>query len=181
MYPSNQSDLGDDLDDRDSLYWEEHLGGPDDVDIEAREVEYVFGGLDESFEFEGNSVNNDSDETESHELESGNRERNDQILDWLGSSNLVHPFSNGQGFLVPRGPHVKLEDGSVADLIDWLVAQGFGSGCHVAGFSVVRTRNGTGFEEGLSFSKTVVDSPFMTEYHLHGRINETPFEDDIPF
>lgn len=151
MYLSNHRDLGDDLDDRDFLYWEEHLGGPDDVDIEVREVEYVFGESDESFEFEGNG------------------------------SNLVHPFSNGQGFLVPRGPHVKLEDGSVADLIDWLVAQGFDSGCHVAGFSVVRTRNGTGFEEGLSFSKTVVDSPFMTEYHLQGRINETPFEDDIPF
>lgn len=177
---SSTPDWGCSFDDNDSAYWETYMGGPDDVDIDAY---YDNFEQDDYFEYEETEEaavdNEDANDDEGTTLHV-NAERQKDIVNWLSTSKLARRFKNREGFFVPRGPHVKLKDGEIVDLLDWLFEEGIKGGIAVAGYSVIYNKPGTKFGETLSFFKIVVEAPFARSGNDKNEKNSA-FDDDIPF
>jgi len=167
------------LDDQGPEYWEDYLGGPDESAIES-----YYENLAQDYEDEHHDdpLECDEDESEGQEMEEEENQkpisRKQEIVNWLCESKLARKFRNREGFFVPRGPHVRLKDGSVVDLLDWLFDEGIKGGMAVAGYSVAHSKPGSEYGEKLSFFKIVVDAPFLPR---SGSNKETEFDDDIPF
>ena len=104
--------------------------------------------------------------------------RMEEIVQWLSESKLAIKFRNKEGFFVPKGPHVRLKDGGIVDLLDWLFNEGVKGGATAAGYSVVYSKPGSEYGEKLSFFKIIVDAPFSPASNVEGEIE---FDDDIPF
>lgn len=84
--------------------------------------------------------------------------RMEEIVIWLSESSLIEKFSDKDGFFILRGHHIRLRDGSVVDLFNWLSEEGIKGGIAVAGYSIMHARSDNGI--GLSFVK-IIDAPFM--------------------
>ena len=100
-----------------------------------------------------------------------------EIVEWVAESKLAIKFKSKQGFFIPKGPHVRLQDGSIIDLLSWLFNEGIKGGVSVAGYSIVYTPPDSKYGEKLSFFTIIVDAPFMS---ISKNDNEHGY-DDIPF
>lgn len=85
-----------------------------------------------------------------------------EILRWLATSSLAIPLRHGRGFFVRRGPQVRLADGTLLDVLDWLHAEGFQNGLTLEGYNVAYTAPGGEYAEKLTFFEVqmVCDVPF---------------------
>ena len=172
-------DWGDLFDDQDSEYWENYLSGPDDDQLES-----YYESFDESYGEEdydepvGDPEEEWGDDDMDEEEGEKDASRKEEIVEWLSCSELARPFRSGDGFFIPKGPHVRLKDGSVLDLIDWLFHEGIKGGVAVAGYSVVYSKPGSKYGEKLSFLKIVIDAPFSPK---NESVDIRDLEDDIPF
>lgn len=166
------------FDDLDGSDWANHMGGPDDDEIE-RYYENIAQTYEEEYE-EPLSYCEEDFEKEEMDEETNNESasRMEEIVEWLAESKLARKFRNKEGFFVPKGPHVRLKDGSIVDLMDWLFDEGVKGGAAVAGYSVVYSKPGSEYGEKLSFFKIIVDAPFLP---ISKGEKETEFDDDIPF
>ena len=154
------------------------MGGPDDDEIE-RYYENIDQTYEEEYEEPFIYCEEDVEEEETDEETSNESvSRMEEIVEWLSDSKLARKFGNKEGFFVPKGPHVRLKDGSIVDLLDWLFEEGIKGGTAVAGYSVVYSRSGSEYAEKLSFLKIIVDAPFSPISKVE---EETEFDDDIPF
>ena len=172
-------DWGCSFDDQGPEFWEDYYGGPDDSVIESYYESYVQNYEEEYYEEpleheEENFVRQTMDEEESE----GTVSRTKEIVKWLSESKLARRFRNREGFFVPKGPHVRLKDGSIVDLIEWLLEEGIKGGAAVAGYSIIYSKPGSEYGEKLSFFKIIVDAPFLS---LSKENEETGLDDDIPF
>ncbi len=173
-------DWGESFDDRDGSDWADHMGGPDDDEIERR-YEDMCQAYDEEYEeAASNFLAEDFEENDMDEdAENGPASRIEEIVEWLSDSKLARKFQNKEGFYVLKGPNVRFKDGSVIDLIDWLLEEEIKGGTSVAGYSIVYSQPGSEYGEKLSFFKIIVDAPFEPPSRLNQEDNSG--DDDIPF
>lgn len=173
-YRESSEDWARSFDDMDGADWADYMGGPDDDEIES-----YYEGQEE---FEGpldHVEENFGEEDTSEEANHWSVSRMKEIVEWLADSKLARKFRNREGFFVPKGPCVRLKDGSVVDLLNWLFEEGIKGGVAIAGYSVVYSKPNSGYGEKLSFFTTIVEAPFEPPSKA---IQEMDFEDDdIPF
>lgn len=189
-YDRNSDDWGYTLDDLDGSYWAEHLGGPDDIEIEHEEYGYYRAADEDGGEFtcieeecEEDEIDDvDEEEYEEQGLDEDDNEqtivRLEAIVDWLAQSELATSFPNKRGFFVRKGPRVKLQDGSIIDLFDWLFEEGVRGGTKVAGYKISYSAPGSSRGEQLSFIEIVVNAPFQQRAQVE-RAHDC--YEDIPF
>ncbi len=171
-------DWGQSFDDMDGVDWANYMGGPDDDEIEryyediaqTYEEEYHDDPIDYEEEFEKAEMDEETNNKSVSRME--------EIVDWLSESKLARKFRNKEGFFVPKGPHVRLKNGSIVDLLDWLFDEGIKGGVAVAGYSVVYSKPESKYGEKVSFFKIIIDAPFSPVSKAN---EETKFDDDIPF
>lgn len=102
-----------------------------------------------------------------------------EIIEWLSQSELAHEFKKGEGFLVGKGPLVRLTDGTTMDLFDWLSEEGLAGGSTVAGYSVAYSGPDSEYGEKLSFFKVeAVDVPFSRR---SSEVAPALDDEEIPF
>lgn len=179
---TNADDCDFNLDDFDSAYWEDYLGGPDDSEFEKYyedlteilEVDYC----DESKACEATDWQQEmGDEAE---MEVGSRI--EQIIYWLSESKLAIKIRDREGFCVLRGPVVRLNDGIMIDLFEWLSEEGITGGSAIAGYTIIHPHPKRGHRERLVFFRVVVDAPFsrlLRKDQVQEHLQE--HDDDIPF
>lgn len=172
-------DWGESFDDKDSADWEDYLGGPDDDEIERYYENIANTYEDEYYEEPLDYGEEDCEEEETDEkTKNDSASRMEEIVEWLSESKLARKFSSREGFFVPKGPHVRLNDGSIVDLLEWLSDEGIKGGTAVAGYSVVYSKPENEYGEKLSFFKIIIDAPFSPA--SKGK-KGSEFDDDIPF
>lgn len=126
------------------------------VDAGSADGHFVDDGCGDD---DGYSDDEGSADVDDHETEL--EMRAEEIIDWLSKSELAREFKKGEGFLVSRGPLVRLTDGTTIDLFDWLAEVGIAGGSIMAGYNVAYCGPDRGYAERLSFFKlAVVDAPF---------------------
>ena len=175
-----REDWSESLDDMEPGDWEDHFGGPDDKEFELMDKYQEYENIEvDSFELD--RVNKPyANNIDSGQKSNQNVTREEEIINWLISSKLSINFKNNKGFFVPKGPHVRLANGSVVDLLEWLVEEGIKGGKAISGYSIAYTEPGGKYGEKLSFFKIVLDTPFSPKSsNLKGSSKndeeETPF------
>ena len=107
------------------------------------------------------------------------KSRTEEIVEWLAESKLANEFRNGEmGFFVSKGPQVRLKDGAVLDLLEWLFTEGVEDSKVISGYSISYSGSDSAHGEKLSFSKVTVDAPFSLSQN--GEEGDD-LDDDIPF
>lgn len=175
----NYEDWGCSLDDKGAEFWDEYLGGPDDEDLERYyedlaqdQALYSFGEDDDE-----NQSDNEVGAM-SYVDQEAPASRLEEIVQWLSKSSLARKFKEREGFFVRKGSHVRLKDGNVVDLLEWLFDEGLKGGIAVSDYSIVYSSPESPYGEKLSFFKVVVDAPFSRRKL---QPNNGVFDDDIPF
>jgi hypothetical protein len=175
----SSEDWGQSFDDMDGVDWANHMGGPDDDEIERYYDNVVHTYEEEHY---SDPLGYDEEGYEEQEMDEEESEysisRMEEVVEWLSVSKLAKKFRSKEGFFVPKGPHVRLTDGNVIDLIEWLFKEGIKGGVAVGGYSVVYSKSGSEYGEKLSFFKIVVDAPFSL---LSKEDEVTALDDEIPF
>jgi len=150
-------DWGDSMDDMEPGYWEEHLGGPDDDELEMLHQNHEYEDIEVDYPGDGKikkpatiAVENDQNE----------KKRQREIINWLASLKCSIKFKKGNGFFVPKGPQIRISENNVMDLLEWLDNEGIKGGKSIEGFNIVYANPESKYGEKLSFFKTIVDSPF---------------------
>lgn len=82
------------------------------------------------------------------------------IVDWISKSRLARPFIKGNGFFVLKGPMLQLKDGTIVDVIEWLLKEGICGGETINNYNIVYTKPGGKYIEKLSFFRNIDDAPF---------------------
>ena len=194
MLNEPDEDWSQNFDDLDGEFWEIYMGGPDDYELELYQdgiMEMHEEECEDDFLNYGGRHYEEPDEkgNEMDELI-----RKEEIVEWLSESEVAMKFQNSDGFLVYRGPHLRMKNGWTVDLLDWLYEEGIEDGAVVAEYNVVYSAPESEFGEKLSFSKIIIDAPFvplsapLEEMDCDSSITaptssqeETDFDDDIPF
>ncbi|SEQ47691.1 hypothetical protein SAMN05421693_1356 [Ectothiorhodospira magna] len=87
--------------------------------------------------------------------------RMEDIVNWLSSqSRSIHPLRTGDGFFVARGFCGRLPDGSIVDLLEWLLDEGFTQGKIVGEYRISYTPPGGPYREKITFFHCVEALPF---------------------
>ena len=102
--------------------------------------------------------------------------RRAKIVDWLSESEMAIKFQNSNGFLVYRGPLLRMKNGRIVDLLDWLYEEGIKNGAVVAEYNVVYSAPESAFGEKLSFYKNIIDAPFVP---LSALLEEMDYDNSI--
>jgi hypothetical protein len=197
-------DWGFTLDDQGTGFWEDYLGGPDDKDIERLYETYHYND-----ELKLQSEDDSDDEAMYSEIEKDylfgdiettdmqeNLSRQEEIVNWLSKSILaakLKSLRHNSGFCVLKGPLVRLKDGSLIEIIEWLRQEDIYEADSIGDYCVFRFRSESGHRERLFFIKMIVEVPFFPKKsnNEQPQVNDTniikkdapdvDFEDDIPF
>ena len=159
-YKDSSMDWGQSFDDMDGVDWADHMGGPDDDEIEKHYENIAQQYEDEEYE-EQIDFRDEYFEEEETDEETRNEHvsRIEEIIEWLAGSKLARRFRSREDFFVLKGPHVRLKDGSVIDLLDWLFEEGLKGGYDISGYRIIYSKYGSEYGEKLSFFK-IFDAPF---------------------
>ncbi len=163
------------LDDQSSEYWEDYLGGPDEDEIERYYDNITLDAVDETtgiYDQELTLQDRDNNEGDEATL------RVEDIVHWLSKSKLATKLQNNEGFCVNKGPNVRLRDGSIIDLVEWLYAEGIKGGVSTAGYNIISNTNNHGYVVTISFIKIIIDTPF---FPLQKTNDSNEFDTEIPF
>ena len=182
MINKPDEDCTENFDDLDGEFWENYMGGPDDYELEAYQEQMEAHVIDSMYEEEYEDDFPSRDEShyggpDDEGDETDELIRRDEIVDWLSESVVAIKFPNSVGFLVYRGSHLRMENGCVVDLLDWLYEEGIKDGAVVAEYSVVYSAPESEFGEKMSFSRIIIDAPFVPL----SAAQEESDSDDIPF
>lgn len=166
----NYEDWGDDFDDMDGADFEDMFGGPDDENEDEEEIDYE--------DWNKNEQDDDSEEGDFDNYEKGDDEdhcydtaRQNEIVNWLITSNHAIKLKKREGYYLSRGQHIRISDGSTVEMFKWLYEEGIKNGIVLEEYSVFHKIN----SDVIIFFK-IIDDPFVQEYE------EPPFNDeDIPF
>jgi len=140
-----------------------------------------------------NPLNQES--THNNLMKTQTSNRKEQILNWLKTSQARRDHKTGGGFFISKGNHVSLKDGSVCDLLTWLLDEGFCDGDIVGRYSVAHQKEGD-FSGRLTFFEILAEEAPFYPSNFQGRKNKEGVEestknnknsfqniseDDIPF
>jgi len=186
-HKSMSEDWSQTFDDKGAAFWEHSLSGPDDDDIE-QSYEILQAEMTEDYEYDDDDwrANDDSAEQEAEgetdSCEEDTEARIIEIIEWLSKSELARELGEQEGFFVPKGPQVRLQDGTVVEVLDWLYEEGIDGDEAIGGYRVEYTSSDHPYGERLCFLKIIIDAPF----YPGGRCSEESkaaddFDEDIPF
>ncbi len=195
MFDSNHDenemleDWSNDQDDWGAEAWGAYLSGPDDTDIERLQEQSEDRSAWEDTEIAelNRSALQDSVQPKPMDENSGCGSkamsyricRQLEIVKWLADSDIARPLRRGDGFYVPRGMHVVLNDGNAYDALDWLFDEGLTEGRALRGYSLAYTPAGGPYREKLTFFKMQAKAPFAPSGELAGSRHD--IDEEIPF
>ncbi len=133
---SYDSDYGDDYYSRDD-YTESFINNDENYDYEEQELE------------EEEVLIRESEITD----KTSPQERQIEIIKWLESSEFAKKLKSADGFFILRGYQIKLRDGSVSDILDWLFKEGLKGRKSISDYSTSYTKPGGFYCEKLTFFK----------------------------
>ena len=82
--------------------------------------------------------------------------RQKDILEWLEDSKHGRRFKVGGGFYIIRGLSIKLRDGEILDILDWLIGEGFSSITQVMNYDISYTAPNSEYSEKISFFDRII-------------------------
>lgn len=79
-------------------------------------------------------------------------DRQIDIVNWLSNSKHIKPFRNGKGFYIAKGIKIKLKNGNIIDIIDWLIEEGLTKHRSIGEYNIKHDPPGD-FQEKINFFK----------------------------
>jgi len=183
-----REDWGDSVDDMDGSDWGDLMSGPDD---DEQSFEYSEGMFSDAWDMECMdvddptvSVTGQSDTTnglqDTLEGMPGNSMRHSAIIKWLENPevSLRHPLR--AGFFIDCNYMVRLQDGTIENILDWLDSEGIEDGAELENYVVELKDDDQGFR--LCFYR-ILDAPFQPLYEDKSDPPIDDFDDfdDVPF
>lgn len=104
-----------------------------------------------------------------------------KILAWLPKSALSKEISTREGFMISRGANVRLADGTVVEVFDWLTEEGFADIHTLDDYEIEYEAHSPTRGDSLLFFKVGVDAPFLPQSRPIAPQKSTSLPEELDF